>query len=258
MVNIRMVTKPILKRMHELQPNTRMLYLVRSIDLAKTTRDYDIAREAIISRPIKFSSVVRALMPDTIEFASSANPERDAKGKRRPNRSLAKDHPLDILIVDDNAVNVTVGKRILEMFGYKSVSSASDGQQAIEKAEAKHYDLILLDLQMPVLDGFTAQKRIRASKRAADPCVVALTANADQKTQEQCAEAQFFDYLSKPLDIPKLEGILEAVYAYRRKHHLPVYAQSETPNEKEKSETKSVPIGTTEGGWTRQRIDKTV
>lgn len=66
------------------------------------------------------------------------------------------------------------------MFGYKDVASALDGQQAIEAAEQKHYDLILLDLQMPVLDGFSAHKRIKASPLAGDPCVVALTANVDQ------------------------------------------------------------------------------
>ena len=82
--------------------------------------------------------------------------------------------------MDDNVVNVTVGRRILEMFGYMDVASALDGQQAIEAAEKKQYDLILLDLQMPVLDGFSAHKRIQASPLAGDPCVVALTANADQ------------------------------------------------------------------------------
>jgi CheY-like chemotaxis protein len=77
-------------------------------------------------------------------------------------------------------VNITVGKRILELFGYRNIDAAMDGQEAVEAAEKKQYDLILLDLQMPVLDGFQAQKRIRASPLAGDPCIVALTANADQ------------------------------------------------------------------------------
>ena len=82
--------------------------------------------------------------------------------------------------MDDNPVNVTVGKRILELFGYKNIDSASDGQQAVDAAEKRRYDLILLDLQMPVLDGFSAQKRIRANFSAGGPCIVALTANVDQ------------------------------------------------------------------------------
>lgn len=147
--------------------------------------------------------------------------EKIEKGRsRKPNRRLAKECPLRILLVDDNAVNVTVGKRILELFGYKSIASANDGQQAIEAAEEKQYDLILLDLQMPVLDGFTAQKRINESPLAGDPCIVALTANADTSTQQSCEEAGFYGYLSKPLDIPKLERILEEVYEYRKERHL--------------------------------------
>lgn len=65
------------------------------------------------------------------------------------------------------------------MFGYNNVTSANDGQQAIEAAEIRMYDLILLDLQMPVLDGYEAQKRIQASPLAGSPLIVALTANAD-------------------------------------------------------------------------------
>lgn len=106
------------------------------------------------------------------------------------------------------------------MFGYENIACAMDGQQAIEEAEKQQYDLILLDLQMPVLDGYSAHKRIQASPLAGDPCVVALTANADQETQKKCHEAGFFDYLSKPLDIPKLEGILKHVYKYRKEKDI--------------------------------------
>lgn len=88
--------------------------------------------------------------------------------------------PLDILLVDDNLVNVKVGKHILEMFGYNAIETALDGRLAIEAAEKKKYDLILLDLQMPILDGFAAQERISTSPLAGYPCVVALSANADQ------------------------------------------------------------------------------
>lgn len=142
------------------------------------------------------------------------------KSNKKVNRRMSQDKPLAILLVDDNAVNVTVGRRILELFGYKTVTSAGDGQQAIEVAEKRQFDLILLDLQMPVLDGFTAQKRIKASPLAGDPCIVALTANADQETQQSCREAGFFNYLSKPLDIPRLERILGEVWDWRQKRKL--------------------------------------
>lgn len=153
---------------------------------------------------------------------SSSSPimDKSDKAAKKINKRLAKTHPLTILLVDDNAVNVTVGRRILELFGYKSVVSAGDGQQAIDAAEKAQYDLILLDLQMPVLDGFTAQERIHKSPLAGSPCIVALTANADIATQQLCADAGFFNYLSKPLDIPRLEKILGEVFEYRKEHHL--------------------------------------
>jgi len=156
------------------------------------------------------------MLPLPKDNSSSTHLDRSDRGKRKLNKKLAQTNPLEILLVDDNAVNVTVGKRILEMFGYKSVTSAADGQQAIDAAEKKHYDLILLDLQMPVVDGFTAQRRIRASPLAGDPCIVALTANADQATQQICEDEGFWGYLSKPLDIPRLEMILGEVGEYRK------------------------------------------
>ena len=122
------------------------------------------------------------------------------------------------------------------MFGYNvasQVTTAIDGQQAVEAAEKRHYDLILMDLQMGRLDGFAANQRIRDSPLAGDPCVVALTANADkvgrsnpsvrvgahaQATEERCISEGFHNYLSKPLDIPKLGIILEDVYQYRQQH----------------------------------------
>lgn len=65
------------------------------------------------------------------------------------------------------------------MLGYKNIPSASDGLQGFEQAEKKQYDLILMDLQMPVMDGFTSLARIQESPLTGAPCVVALTANAD-------------------------------------------------------------------------------
>jgi CheY-like chemotaxis protein len=87
--------------------------------------------------------------------------------------------PLSILLVDDNPTNVLVGRRILEMLGYKDIPSATNGLEAFEMAEKTHYDVILMDLQMPVMDGYTSLERIMASPLTGQPCVVALTANAD-------------------------------------------------------------------------------
>lgn len=74
---------------------------------------------------------------------------KPARSKRALNRNLAKEKPLNVLVVDDSPVNIAVCRRILELYGYNGVDSAADGIQATEMAEKRRYDLILMDLQMP-------------------------------------------------------------------------------------------------------------
>lgn len=104
---------------------------------------------------------------------------RSRNSTKKVNKRLAETAPLEVLLIDDNKTNVLVGKRILEMLGYNGISSAGDGLQGFEQAEKKQFDLILMDLQMPVMDGYTSLDRIKASPLTGTPCVVALTANAD-------------------------------------------------------------------------------
>ncbi|ORY33753.1 hypothetical protein BCR39DRAFT_519071 [Naematelia encephala] len=232
MISTRLVDKETLDKMRELQNKAQFIFLVRSIDLAKDMRDFEITRDTIVARPVKFSSLYNVICNKVDMNQGPESKKGSIKGKKKginkelymvsalPNQAYNQTHPLDILLVDDNPVNVNVGRRILELFGYDRVTSAMDGQQAIDAAEKKAYDLILLDLQMPVLDGFSAQKRITASPLTGNPCIVALTANADKTTQEACRDAGFYNYLSKPLDIPKLETILIDVYEHRNKNHI--------------------------------------
>jgi len=74
------------------------------------------------------------------------------------------------------------------MLGYKDIPSASNGLEGFEMAEKTHYDLILMDIQMPVMDGYTSLKRIMSSPLTGQPCVVALTANADMVSRLKQAQ----------------------------------------------------------------------
>jgi CheY-like chemotaxis protein len=91
--------------------------------------------------------------------------------------------PLAILLVDDNHVNIMVARKILSMLGYGKTEAVFDGQQAIDELARRTYDLVLMDLQMPVLDGYSANQRILelyGEPSAGGPCVIALSANVDQ------------------------------------------------------------------------------
>jgi CheY-like chemotaxis protein/HPt (histidine-containing phosphotransfer) domain-containing protein len=128
-------------------------------------------------------------------------------------RLLVRERPLygtHILLAEDNRVNREITTEMLEKFGCQ-VSTAQTGQEAVELTRREHFDLIFMDCQMPVMDGFEAARHIVALKAAGDIApvpIVALTANAMKGDRERCLESGMDDYLSKPLRKTNLEAIL--------------------------------------------------
>ncbi len=105
-----------------------------------------------------------------------------------------------ILLVEDNDMNREFALEILGRAGIQ-VDVASNGQEALEKIGCFHYDGVLMDCQMPVMDGFEATRRIRADGRFAALPVIAMTANAMAGDRERCADAGMNDHIAKPIDI---------------------------------------------------------
>jgi CheY-like chemotaxis protein/HPt (histidine-containing phosphotransfer) domain-containing protein len=118
-----------------------------------------------------------------------------------------------ILLVEDNAINQRVARRFLERLGCE-VHVVSDGQQAVDAYRQEAWAFILMDMQMPVMDGLEATRLIRQIEgtRAATP-IVALTANVMMGQLERCLEAGMNDYLTKPLDIARLQDVLDRFLA---------------------------------------------
>jgi CheY-like chemotaxis protein len=110
-----------------------------------------------------------------------------------------------ILIVDDNAPSRELIRAILERSGY-AVSEAVDGSEGLRIASQFQPDLIVMDLQMPVLDGFGALEQIRADHRFSGLPIIALTANAMQGDREKALHAGFSSYLSKPVKLTVLRA----------------------------------------------------
>lgn len=118
--------------------------------------------------------------------------------------------PLRILVADDHEVNQAVVAAVLKKWGH-AVASALDGQEALDKLAAETYDLVLMDLQMPVMDGLDATRRLRQREQAAGTGhipVIAMTARAMDEDREQCLASGMDGYLSKPLNQPALFEML--------------------------------------------------
>jgi CheY-like chemotaxis protein len=113
-----------------------------------------------------------------------------------------------ILLVEDNLVNQKVAVRLLERLGYR-VEVAGDGKAALAAWLGGNFDLIFMDCQMPVMDGFEATREIRRREEGKQHVpIVALTADAMKEAEEKCRAAGMDDYLSKPIDRTKLEACL--------------------------------------------------
>jgi CheY-like chemotaxis protein len=114
-----------------------------------------------------------------------------------------------VLMVEDNPVNVTVGLAMLGRIGC-TVTTAANGREGLERLAAGTFDLVLMDCQMPEMDGFTATAAIRAAEArgASRTPVIALTANAIEGDRERCLAAGMDDYLAKPFRLAELRAVI--------------------------------------------------
>ncbi|WP_232312665.1 response regulator [Enterovibrio coralii] len=110
---------------------------------------------------------------------------------------------LRILLVEDNMINQEVAKGILEQFN-PTIEVADNGQIALDMVQEQEFDIVLMDMQMPVMDGVTATKKIREIESLSGMPIVAMTANAMERDVKQCKEAGMNDHVSKPIDVDEL------------------------------------------------------
>lgn len=118
--------------------------------------------------------------------------------------SLAHWPALRILLAEDNAVNERVLRLILKRFEYEP-DTVHNGKEAVAACAARTYDLVFMDVQMPEMDGYQASRGIRADPMLHQPYIIALTADAMHGDQEKCLNAGMNDYLTKPVNMPKIE-----------------------------------------------------
>jgi len=150
---------------------------------------------ATLTKPVKPSALHDALAEAFGTPTERARPS----GPSQQTERLADQHPLRILLVEDNAMNRRLATILLDRMGY-TADVATNGLEAIQALERGTYDVVLMDIQMPELDGLEATRRIRARwPDDARPRIVALTANAMAEDRAATVEAGMDDYLSKPI-----------------------------------------------------------
>ncbi len=169
----------------------------------------DVRLAAFLTKPLKPSQLFDTLVtvfgyrrraPEGLRQTPSDTPFDPEMGKRLP---------LRILLTEDNATNQKLALRVLERMGYRA-DVAGNGLEALVALERQAYDLVLMDVQMPELDGLEATRQIRLRwGTGAPPYVVAMTANAMEGDREACLAAGMDDYISKPIRVDTLVSTIE-------------------------------------------------
>jgi len=148
------------------------------------------------------------------DLSSSFKPQDGSTASDNSNQHGQDNAPLRILMAEDNPINQRVGKLILQRAGF-NIDLVGDGNEALEAHRANPYDLILMDCQMPIMDGFEASRQIRSLEQR-QPIIVAVTANALVGERERCLNAGMDDYLSKPFQAEQLVALVQKWIATRR------------------------------------------
>ena len=171
--------------------------------------------DVVLVKPVTASSLFDALHQALA--ASSGNEAASASASALVNRLRG----VHFLLVEDNLLNQAVARGILELAG-ATLEVAGDGQQAVDvlRTSASHYDIVLMDMQMPVLDGFSATRIIREELKLRLP-VIAMTAGVLASERHRCTEAGISDFIAKPVVIEEMMAVIE--------RNLPADAGRATP-----------------------------
>jgi signal transduction histidine kinase/CheY-like chemotaxis protein/HPt (histidine-containing phosphotransfer) domain-containing protein len=189
------------------RPATRLppLVCVTALSGGATRRNNVAAPHTSVRKPVRLRHL-RAALSSALTGERHDSPGAGASCEI--DRRLADRLPLRILLAEDHAVNQKVVLHILSQMGY-SADVASDGAEALEAVSRAPYDIVLMDVQMPVMDGLEATRRIRQKfPEGASPRILATTAAAMRGDRERCLAAGMDDYLTKPIRPPELQAAL--------------------------------------------------
>ncbi|HKQ26311.1 MAG TPA: GAF domain-containing protein [Burkholderiales bacterium] len=197
------------QRMRASRPNLPLV-LFSSLG-RRETGDTEGLFSAYLAKPVHQSHLFDTLV-NLLTHAVAPKEVKATKPKSDPD--MAARHPLRILLAEDNVVNQKLALRILQQMGYRA-DLASNGVEAVESLVRQTYDVVLMDVQMPEMDGLEASRRINGRWPAKRPRIVAMTANAMQGDREMCLAAGMDDYITKPI---RVEQLVEALMRVPARH----------------------------------------
>jgi len=176
----------------------------------------DVRIEQVLTKPVTPDELAAAALAALSGPALPGAPAIPARAETAP----APFASLRVLVAEDNSVNQRLILRVLEKMGH-SVRIVGNGREAVAAAGTEPYDVVVMDCQMPEMDGFEATRLIRthSSQAVRDLPILALTAHALAGDRERCLEAGMTDYLTKPVDSASLAAMIEALAAHQ---HPPV------------------------------------
>jgi two-component system sensor histidine kinase RpfC len=178
-----------------------------------TKHGFAAAVSSSLDKRLLFNALhfVRPVDGDAESIPSLANRYRQKKEEER--------RGLRVLVAEDNLTNQKVIAKILERAGHRP-HLVENGEQALEAMEKEKFDLVLLDLHMPIMGGLETAKIFRFTQRGSShPPLVALTADTTQESRKACEEAGFDAYLTKPVEVKKLLELLDSLVSTDRKGH---------------------------------------
>jgi CheY-like chemotaxis protein len=195
----------IAERIKAILPEIPIILLSSVGDESRTK--YPHLFSSVLTKPVKQSQLYNLVQAELKQHGNLPSQQAERKKNALLSDEFASNFPLNILLAEDNMINQKLATRVLNKLGYQ-IEIANNGREAVDMLAKTDYDVVLMDMQMPEMDGLEATRYIRKNN-SYQPVIIAMTANALPEDRVNCLEAGMNDYISKPINLETLVKILK-------------------------------------------------